>query len=98
MYRVFRLLLLRKHNHQMAGHVVSCTIRSVDQRHGIGRHVPGERKFAFAWNMPTNTVPLVYAANGAGNDVTRHLVVVFPKKEQPKYTVHDLQVSDAFMQ
>ena len=22
----------------------------------------------------------------------------FPKKEQPKYTVHDLQVSDAFMQ
>jgi len=54
--------------------------------------------FAFAWNMPTNTVPLVYAANGAGNDVTRLLVVVFPKKEQPKYTVHDLQVSDAFMQ
>jgi hypothetical protein len=23
---------------------------------------------------------------------------VFPKKEQPKYTVHDLQVSDAFLQ
>jgi len=54
--------------------------------------------FAFAWNMPTDTVPLVYAANGAGNDVTSPLVVVFPKKEQPKYTVHDLQVSDAFMQ
>ena len=54
--------------------------------------------FAFAWNMPPNTVPLVYAANGAGNDVTSPLVVVFPKKEQPKYKVHDLQVSDAFMQ
>ncbi len=54
--------------------------------------------FAFAWNMPTDTVPLVYAANGAGNDVTSPLVVVFPKKEQPKYKVHDLQVSDAFMQ
>jgi len=54
--------------------------------------------FAFAWNMPTDTVPLVYAANGAGNDVTSPLVVVFPKKEQPKYKVHDLPVGDAFMQ
>ena len=53
--------------------------------------------YAFAWNMPANTVPVVYAANGAGNDVTSPLVVVFPKKEQPKYTVHDLQVSDAFL-
>ncbi len=32
------------------------------------------------------------------NDVTSPLAVVFPKKEQPKYTAHDLQVSDAFMQ
>jgi murein DD-endopeptidase MepM/ murein hydrolase activator NlpD len=54
--------------------------------------------FAFAWNMPPGTAPLVYASNGAGNDVTSPLVVVFPKKEQPKYTTHDLQVSDAFMQ
>jgi murein DD-endopeptidase MepM/ murein hydrolase activator NlpD len=54
--------------------------------------------YAFAWNMPADTVPVVYAANGAGNDVTSPLVVVFPKKEQPKYRVHDLQVSDAFMQ
>jgi murein DD-endopeptidase MepM/ murein hydrolase activator NlpD len=53
--------------------------------------------YAFAWNMPNDSVPLVYAANGAGNDVTSPLVVVFPKKEQPKYTVHDLQVSDAFL-
>jgi murein DD-endopeptidase MepM/ murein hydrolase activator NlpD len=54
--------------------------------------------FAFAWNMPAGTLPLVYASTGAGNDVTSPLVVIFPKKEQPKYTVHDLQVSDAFMQ
>ena len=41
---------------------------------------------------------MVYASNGAGNDVTSPLVFQFPKKEQPKYTTHDLQVSDAFMQ
>ena len=54
--------------------------------------------FAFAWNMPPGTIPLVYASNGAGNDVTSPLVFQFPKKEQPKYTVHDLQVSDGFLQ
>ena len=54
--------------------------------------------FAFAWNMRAGTVPKVYAANGAGNDVTSPIDFQFPKKEQPKYTVHDLQVSDAFMQ
>jgi hypothetical protein len=54
--------------------------------------------YAFGWNMPTDTVPLVYASNGAGNDVTSPLVVVFPQKEQRKYTTHDLQVSNAFMQ
>jgi len=53
--------------------------------------------FAFAWNMPAGTIPQVFASNGAGNDVTSPLTVQFPKKEQPKYTVHDLQVSDAFM-
>ena len=54
--------------------------------------------FAFAWNMPSNTVPLVYASNGAGNEVTGPLVFQFPKKEQPKYTVHDLQLNDRFIQ
>jgi murein DD-endopeptidase MepM/ murein hydrolase activator NlpD len=54
--------------------------------------------FAFAWNMPSDTVPLVYASNGVGNDVASPIVFQFPKKEQPKYTVHDLQVSDGFMQ
>jgi hypothetical protein len=54
--------------------------------------------FAFAWNMPAGTIPLVYAANGAGNDVTSPIVVQFSKKEQPRYTVHDMQVSDGFVQ
>ena len=53
--------------------------------------------FAFAWNMPQGTTPLVYASIGTGNDVTEPIVVQFPKKEQPHYTVHDLQVSDAFL-
>jgi murein DD-endopeptidase MepM/ murein hydrolase activator NlpD len=54
--------------------------------------------FAFAWNMPSGTIPNVFAANGAGNDVTSPIVVQFPKKEQPVYTVHDLQISDRFIQ
>ena len=54
--------------------------------------------FAFAWNMPAGTTPVVYASNGAGNDVTTPLTVVFPKKEQPVYTQHEIQVSDQFMQ
>jgi murein DD-endopeptidase MepM/ murein hydrolase activator NlpD len=54
--------------------------------------------FAFAWNMPPSTLPMAFAGNGTGNDVTGSMVVQFPKKEQPKYTTHDLQISDAFMQ
>ena len=54
--------------------------------------------YAFAWNMPAGTQPLVYASNAAGNDVTTPLNVQFPKKEQPRYTVHELQIDDRFMQ
>ena len=54
--------------------------------------------FAFAWNMPQGTIPVVFASNGTGNDVTSPISFQFPKKEQPRYTTHDLQVSDAFMQ
>jgi len=54
--------------------------------------------YAFAWNMPLGTMPVVFVSDAAGNDVTSALVVQFPKKEQPKYTTHDLQVSDAFLQ
>lgn len=53
--------------------------------------------YAFAWNIPMGTVPVVYASN-ARTEVTGPLVVQFPKKEQPKYTTHDLQVSEAFLQ
>ena len=53
--------------------------------------------YAFAWNMPPGTAPVVYASNG-GVEATSPLVVQFPKKEQPKHMTHDLQVSDAFMQ
>lgn len=54
--------------------------------------------FAFAWNMPSDTIPLVYAANGAGNDVTTTIAFEFPKKEQPRYTLHTLQLDDRFIQ
>jgi murein DD-endopeptidase MepM/ murein hydrolase activator NlpD len=53
--------------------------------------------FAFAWNMPPDTAPVAYASNGPGNAVTSPLVYQFPKKEQPKYSVRDLQITDAFM-
>ena len=54
--------------------------------------------FAFAWNMPLDTTPVVFAANAAGNDVTTPLTVVFPKREQPVYTQHQIQVTEQFMQ
>jgi murein DD-endopeptidase MepM/ murein hydrolase activator NlpD len=54
--------------------------------------------FAFAWNVPPGTIPVVFASNGTGNDVTSPISFQFPKKEQPHYSTHDLQVSDAFMQ
>jgi Peptidase family M23 len=54
--------------------------------------------YAFAWNMPEGTLPVVFASNGAGNDVTTPLTVIFPKKEQPVYTQHTIQVTDQFMQ
>lgn len=54
--------------------------------------------FAFAWNMPLGTTPIVYASNSAGNEVTTPLTVIFPKKEQPVYTKHQIQVTDQFMQ
>jgi murein DD-endopeptidase MepM/ murein hydrolase activator NlpD len=53
--------------------------------------------FAFSWNMPQGTVPQVFASIGAGSDVTEPITVQFPKKEQPHYTTHDLQISDTFL-
>ena len=54
--------------------------------------------YAFAWNMPAGTTPVVYASNGTGNDVMTPLTVIFPKREQPVYTQHEIQVTDQFMQ
>ena len=53
--------------------------------------------FAFAWNSPAGTAPLVYATNAA-DQVTSPLAFEFPKKEQPRYTVHDLRLDDRFVQ
>jgi murein DD-endopeptidase MepM/ murein hydrolase activator NlpD len=54
--------------------------------------------FAFAWNMPPGTSPVVYAANPGGNEATGRLLFQFPRNDQPKYRVRDLPVDDRFMQ
>ena len=54
--------------------------------------------FAYSWNTPPGTAPLVYASFGGGSQVTSPMIYQFPKKEQPKYTVHDLQLDDKFIQ
>ena len=54
--------------------------------------------FAFPWNTPRGTEPVVYATNAAGNQVTGQMVVEFPKKEQPVYRTRDLELDDRFIQ
>ena len=54
--------------------------------------------FAYAWNTVPGTAPLVYASFGGGSQVTSPMTYQFPKKEQPRYTVHDLQLDDRFIQ
>ena len=53
--------------------------------------------FAFAWNMPPDTQPVVYAAN-PGNEAANSIKFRFPRSEQPKYRVRDLPVSEVFME
>jgi murein DD-endopeptidase MepM/ murein hydrolase activator NlpD len=53
--------------------------------------------YAFPWNAPASATPVVYAAAAPGIESTSPLVVQFPKKEQPRYTAHDLQLSDQFI-
>ena len=51
--------------------------------------------FAFPWDVPADTVPVVYARNPAGTEATaRFWFKVFPKK----FRTRDLQVDDAFLQ
>jgi hypothetical protein len=54
--------------------------------------------FAFAWNMPAETVPVVYATNPAGNMVIGEMVFQFPQSNQPKYRTRDLPIDEHFMQ
>jgi murein DD-endopeptidase MepM/ murein hydrolase activator NlpD len=54
--------------------------------------------FAFAWNMPAGTAPVVYATNPAGNEATSAIAFQFPKGEQPKYRVRDLPLNEHFME
>jgi len=54
--------------------------------------------FAFAWNMPPGTQPVVYAANPGGNEATSSISIQFPKQGQPKYRVRDLPIDDRFME
>ncbi|HEU5404349.1 MAG TPA: M23 family peptidase, partial [Terriglobales bacterium] len=54
--------------------------------------------YAFPWNAPANAAPVVYAAAAPGVESTSPLVVQFPKKEQPHYTAHDLNLDDKFIE
>ena len=54
--------------------------------------------YAFAWDMPPGTAPLVYATNPGGNQATSRIQFQFPKSEQPKYRVRDLPVDDRFIE
>jgi murein DD-endopeptidase MepM/ murein hydrolase activator NlpD len=51
--------------------------------------------FAFPWDVPADTVPLVYAKNPSGAEATaRFWFKVFPKQ----FRSRDLQLDDAFLQ
>lgn len=51
--------------------------------------------FAFPWDVPADTVPVVYARNPAGAEATaRFWFKVFPKQ----FRKRDLQLDDAFLQ
>jgi murein DD-endopeptidase MepM/ murein hydrolase activator NlpD len=54
--------------------------------------------FAYAWNTQPGTLPVAYASYGGATPVSSPISFQFPKKEQPKYTSHDLQIDDRFLQ
>jgi murein DD-endopeptidase MepM/ murein hydrolase activator NlpD len=86
----------------VSGYWTEAGVRVSDQKFR-GWPMPGGRPgyfslFAFAWNIPAGTTPLVYATNPAGNEVTGRMVVQFPRNEQPKYRVRDLQIDDRFLE
>ncbi len=86
----------------VSGNYSAAGIRVGDQRFRAWP-MPGGKPgffslFAFAWNMPSGTIPLVYASYGGGNDVTSPIAFQFPKKEQPRYKTSDLKLDDRFIQ
>jgi murein DD-endopeptidase MepM/ murein hydrolase activator NlpD len=88
--------------YNVSGSATASGIRVGDQTFR-GWPIPGDKPgqfslFAFAWNMPLNTVPTVYAAGAGGDEAHGAITVQFPKREQPKYRVRDLQIDDKFMQ
>jgi murein DD-endopeptidase MepM/ murein hydrolase activator NlpD len=86
----------------ISGHWTEAGVRVGDQKFRAWPMPNGKpgyfSLYAFAWDMPDGTLPVAFASNGAGNDVTSPLVVQFPAKEQPHYTEHQLQIDDKFMQ
>jgi hypothetical protein len=58
---------------------------------------PGERfsMFAYAWDLPPDITPLVFARNAAGTEATTHFwFKLFPKK----FRVRDFPIDDALME
>jgi len=50
--------------------------------------------FAFPWDVPADTVPIVYASNPSGAEAKAHFwLKVFPKK----FRARDLELTDAFI-
>jgi murein DD-endopeptidase MepM/ murein hydrolase activator NlpD len=62
--------------------------------------VPGDPRlrlalFAYSWDTPTDTAPVVFATSGAGTESTaRFWFKVFPKK----FRTRDLSIDDAFLE
>jgi murein DD-endopeptidase MepM/ murein hydrolase activator NlpD len=59
--------------------------------------IPGTQRlalFAYPWNMPTDTAPVVFARNSGGTEATaRFWFKVFPKK----FRMRDLTIDDKFL-
>jgi len=86
----------------VSGYATESGVRVGDQKFRswpMPDNKPGQFSlFAFAWNMPPQTEPVVYATNPGGNEARGHMVIQFPKNEQPKYRVRDLQLDDKFVE
>lgn len=86
----------------VSGYATESGVRVGDQKFRswpMPDNKPGQFSlFAFAWNMPAQTEPVVYATNPGGNEARGHMVIQFPKNEQPKYRVRDLQLDDKFIE